>query len=176
MRPKIIALTGPKGSGKTRAATNMLLSKFLDKPGILSFSTPIKDMARILLAPEAFLQQNKDDPSYGICGRTPRYLLQTLGTEWGRDKIGKNIWTEAMRLKLSQTTHKTIIIDDLRFENEAELLCDLGARIYLIQRPGVVYSEEHKSESPLPTDYLDAIITNDSLEALLKLRTWNPFE
>ena len=61
----------------------------------LPFAAPLKAMfAALGIAPAP-----RDDPRVWretphplLCGRTPRQALQTLGTEWGRDCIGDDVW------------------------------------------------------------------------------------
>lgn len=175
---RIISLTGPKGVGKSTIAGKLTQSAFLQKPvTILSFADPIKGMAKLLLRPEAMLPENKDTTDYGICGRSPRYIMQTIGTEWGRKCVHMDIWVEVMRLRIKNSTAKTIIIDDLRFENEADMILNLGARIFLVERVGVEYTHEHISESPLDSSFLDGTIVNRTEEDLdAMVRVWNPFE
>ena len=176
-RKKIIGLTGPKGVGKSTIASKLLQSPYLPKPAvILSFAGPLKDMARLLLSPEAMLPENKEDPNYGICGRSPRHIMQTLGTEWGRNCIHEDLWVEVMRLRIQQANADTIIVDDLRFCNEAEMLLDLGARIFLVERGGVSYTGEHASERPICSTLLDGTIVNRTTEDLdAMIRIWNPW-
>lgn len=168
MRPKIIGFTGAKTSGKTTAAMALQHSKWLPKKvGIMSFAQTLKGMARLILPREAFLPENKEDVTYGICGRTPRYVMQTLGTEWGREMVGNDLWLEVMRRNLANTTFKTVIVDDVRFNNEAELIIDLGGVIYEIQRVGLESSgDTHASERGVDDRFLKGVIINTGLESL----------
>jgi hypothetical protein len=171
---KIIAFTGPKGVGKSTIAHKLLLSPFLDTPILFSFAGPLKKMAAALLPPEAFLPKNKEDPAWGICGKSPRFIMQTLGTEWGRKLIGETIWKDAMKSAIGSHDGDAIV-DDLRFENEARLLIEMGAKVYRVERPGVSYSSEHESEVPLCDSYVDGIIVNRTSEDLdAMVRVWNP--
>jgi len=69
---------------------------------------------------------------------TPRYVLQTLGTEWGRETVDDAIWIKyAVRRAtaiLAVTGHKYVVITDCRFENEATLSKQLGATIWRVKR------------------------------------------
>lgn len=135
----------------------------------MSFAQPLKNMLREILSPEAFYQENKEDSSYGICGRSPRDLMQTLGTEWGRKQVADDIWIEVMRRHLVSTNWKTVIVDDIRFNSEADMLKDLDGEIYLIKREGYSYTHEHDSEKPIDESYLSGVIVNSSLVELVKI-------
>lgn len=175
---RILALTGPKGSGKTTFAH--LLRKHntvLRGATILSFASPIKKMLMAVLTPQAFLPDSKENPAYGICGKSPRYLMQTLGTEWGRNQIGENIWAEALLQQIAISKKTYFIIDDLRFNNEAEMILDQGGKIIKIERPGFNYTLEHKSETPIDPNLIHAVVHNSTKESLhhiaKQLNLWN---
>ena len=86
-------------------------------------------------------QKGELDERYGC---SPRHLMQTLGTEWGRDLIDQNIWVNAMRSHMEQT-EEFVIIPDVRFESEAEMIREEGILIHVIG-PNKIKSS-HKSES-----------------------------
>jgi GTPase SAR1 family protein len=156
MKKRIIALTGPKGVGKTTVARALISNPNLDRPvDILSFAGPLKAMAGVLLPPAAFTPEGKEDAALGLCGVSPRIILQTLGTDWGRTLIHKDVWVEAMRRRISASSARTIIIDDLRFDNEARMVVELGGRIIALERDGVAYTREHESEYPLSPFLVD---------------------
>jgi hypothetical protein len=156
---RIIALTGPKGVGKTTFAKKVQSeTKVLGTIEILSFAGPLKAMLRTLLPPEAYTPEGKEDLRYGLCGKTPRHLMQTLGTEWGRNLIGEDVWVEAVRNQILTSDADTIIIDDLRFQNEAEMVRALGGEVWSVSRGGIDYSGEHASESPIPNSLVSGAI------------------
>ena len=125
---------------------------------------------------KAFSYEEKENPKFGLCGKTPRHIMQTLGTEWGRKLIGDDIWLEVMLNRIRTTRSKTIIIDDCRFENEADLVHSLGGVVVQIERPGITYGGGHASEKPLPDRCIDMKILNETEEGLRETaRFWNPF-
>ena len=151
-----IAFCGYKGSGKSTAAR--FLAYGMD--GIqLSFASPIKDMVETLL-----FQFNIDPSMYDKEDPLPlpgepsfRKLCQTLGTEWGRELISKEIWIEALRARIRRQSppQTPIFVDDLRFPDEAEMLRQEGFKIVYIYRGGP--EDSHTSESmisELPHDYV----------------------
>jgi hypothetical protein len=161
---KVIAFTGPKGVGKTTFANYfadwaILELSELTYASVCSFAQPIKEMLKPLLDSWAFNAENKEKAEFGLCGKTPREMLQTLGTEWGRKLIGKDIWLEVMKDRISDSKSNLILIDDLRFVNEAEFLkANYDTTIILLKRDGIEYTGEHASEQPLPEYFIDEVI------------------
>lgn len=104
---RLIAIHGKMGSGKSTAA------KFIQgiTPCVIKpFAQPIKDIATLM-----GWDGNKDTK-----GRT---LLQKLGTECGRECIHSNIWIDQWNGSIENTgLYNTVIVDDLRFQNEYEEL------------------------------------------------------
>ena len=156
---KIIALNGPKGVGKTTVAR--ALEKHLAAYGetaILSFASPIKKMAQAIGVPDAHLldPEYKEKPIPGL-GVTSRVLMQTLGTEWGRQMISENIWLWAMDRAIEREAWSLafeedalfVIIDDCRFDNEADHVWKRGGIVVNLEREGVGYTGEHSSERKL---------------------------
>lgn len=175
---KILALSGPKGSGKSTIAKGLKNSNPLFKNAeIFSFADPLKTMARALLREEAFLPEHKENPHYGLCGKTPRFLLQTLGTEWGRNLIGEGIWAEHMKTRILASQAPLILIDDLRFENEALMLKSFPETLVArVQRAGYAPKDGHASEKGLPEPLIDITLPNKDLDSLLSFcATWQPW-
>ena len=157
----IIGLTGRKGCGKSSVA-----KIFADRLGyeILSFASPIKDMLRVLGLGEAEL----NDPTIKEIpldeyGKTPRELMQILGTEFGRERVSQNIWIRALEKKIHPD--KNYVIDDVRFPNEAAMVHARGGKIVRVYRP--MQEEEaakdpHLSEAGLDSEQIDYELRNSS--------------
>jgi hypothetical protein len=126
----------------------------------MSFAAPIKAMCREILPLGADLPENKENPAYGLLGVSPRRIWQTLGTEWGRDLIHPDLWVEIVRRQINTTTAKTIIFDDCRFPNEAEMIHELGGKVIHIDNPCGDPLDEHVSEKQLPEELIDVYINN----------------
>ena len=100
-------------------------------------------------------------------GVSVRHLLRTLGTEWGRDCVSPSVWLDVW---LSKARRKSfVVVDDVRFTNEAELIRLLGGEVWRITRPGVVRTTEHASESGLDTwsEFTCDIVNSGSISDLL---------
>ncbi len=149
----IIGITGHMGSGKTSVA--QILSGIVITT-ILPFSSPVKDAALNL----------GWDGKKCVKGRR---LLQLLGTECGRDCIDIDIWVNRWIDEFQNMTHDHIyvIADDIRFDNEADLLRSLGGIIICVKRPGYI-GNGHASESSIGSINVDYEIDNSG-----DLRTLN---
>lgn len=69
---------------------------------------------------------------------------------------------------LSCTTDHDWVATDVRFQNEADLVQELGGQLGLVLRPGVEPVANHVSEAFWKTCRLDMVIRNDgTLEDLM---------
>lgn len=100
---KVIAISGRIGAGKSYLAG--LLEFRLKDAVVLSFAGPLKELA-------IQLGWNGKKDAKG------RRLLQLLGTDVCRECIDDKYWIKKMITSISICPHQTIIIDDLRFEDE----------------------------------------------------------
>lgn len=160
-------------SGKTTVA-----GAIYDTGGytMLSFAAPIKRMLVAFLddmgveGPLKYLYNPKHKeeiiPEVGV---SARYLMQTVGTEWGRKMINYNIWLKSMEQRIQRALDRgfSVVVDDMRFRNEYDLLANMGAYMVKVARPGVTYAGKHASEGGLRNMPWDFTIFNDgTLEEL----------
>ena len=142
---EIIGITGRAGSGKTS------LAEVLEEHGyvIKNFADPLKWIAK-----RYFWWDGKKD-------ERGRRLLQNLGTECGRT-YHPNTWVKHMeiyiesRIKMEQVAKYKqdikIVIPDVRFPNEVELIRNLKGTIIHLEGKGYDMGElnKHESEQKLP--------------------------
>lgn len=161
---RIIGLysTAPQ-SGKTFAATVLAHQGF--QP--VSFAEPLKRMAVTFLhgfgyredeaAKLVWVDKHKVIPEVGC---TVRHLLQTLGTEFGRQCIADDVWIRCWEARVMR--HDAIVTDDVRFLNEAQAIKAGGGEMWKIVRPSAVRNTTHASEGGLDDwDGFDVVIQND---------------
>lgn len=110
------------------------------------FADPIKDgLAAMLDMPRSHIEKSKDLENQAL-GRTYRFMLQTLGTEWGRDIVNEDIWLLLAAEQLKK--RGSLIVTDVRFPNEARWIKDQGGSILEVYRPNTDTAvEAHASES-----------------------------
>jgi hypothetical protein len=173
MAPKLIAFCGLAGSGKSTAADHLVAKHHFRR---VRFAAPIKRMVRCLLieagaglmeAVEMVDGNLKETTSDLVGGKSPRYLMQTLGTEWGRDVVATDIWRKILLSKVSRHLQEghSVVVDDLRFENEAEALKQAGFTIIAVKRPGIAPVEAHSSEKQ-PITFDRILLNNGPVEKL----------
>lgn len=142
--PKVVAFTGPAGSGKSTAADHLVGLGYVR----VKFAGPLKAMMRAIgLTDDHIEGALKELPTPLLAGRTPRLAMQTLGTEWGRDIIGPNFWTGLWWRTVSDVLDNggRVVTDDCRFANEAEVVRGVGGRIIRLEGRGGI-AGGHSSE------------------------------
>lgn len=148
----IVGITGFIGSGKDTAA-EYLIGNYGFKG--IKFADGIKDMMRALGLTTQELEDRvlKEQPHPLLCGRTPRYAMQKLGTEWGRDIMADQFWTS---LWAQRCNGKALVVcADMRFHNEAALIEKNGGILIRIKRPATdpkpeTWPDLHPSERDIP--------------------------
>lgn len=139
MKPLVIGLAGRVGSGKTTAARHLVEAHGYRRT---RFAEPLKAMLRAMgLTEEHVDGALKEVPCALLGGHTPRYAMQTLGTEWGRQMLSPTIWTEAWGALLDREglglPGFPVVADDCRFQTEAAAVRARGGVVIRIARPGV---------------------------------------
>jgi hypothetical protein len=162
-KPVIIGLVGLRRSGKDTAAAALVKEGFIN----VKFAGGIKTALYALLRYRGVTQAQaermvdghlKECPSSELEGRSPRHAMQTLGTEWGRDCIDKNIWIHSCLDVIRR--HDRVVVSDVRFQNEAAALRGVGARIIRIERAGLA-TDNHPSEAGIKSLVADITVYND---------------
>ena len=156
----IIGFTGLAGSGKSTAANALVAHLGFTR---LSFASPLRAMLTGLGLTAEQMSTGKNEPIEWLDGRTPRQLLQTLGTEWGRTLVHRDIWIRAAAQQIKirkEAGAKGIVFDDCRFDNEALMIQRAGGLVIEIEREGLV-AMGHVSEAGVSEHILDATIGNE---------------
>jgi energy-coupling factor transporter ATP-binding protein EcfA2 len=187
--PKLIGITGRAGSGKDTLARHIAE---LYGHEVYAFATPLKQLLNKRFGWTMEMwddRQWKESPAVSgvfVHGRqlglqdpllSPRQLAQWLGTDVIRDTAGADIWINAMYRKWAKGLFEALVISDVRFDNEAEAIRDLGGVIFNIVRPTAASINSHISEKGVQSRFIDVTITNDGSideflsDAVSKLKT-----
>lgn len=149
-----------------------------------AFADPIKDITRkMFLFDEEQLYGNKKEVIDERWGITPRQSFQVIGTNimqlgiYGYmpnmlDKVPiHGFWVYHFKLWYNdfiskpENKNKLIVITDVRFPHEAEMLRELNALLIKIERPDLNTDNkmyEHSSETSIDKITSDITIMNDS--------------
>lgn len=107
---------------------------------------------------DPFWTENKEN-EIPLFGRSVRYIMQTLGTEWGRELIHPDIWVKLAECVLFERGER-IIISDVRFDNEADFIRNHGGVILHVTRDYAPKVEAHASEQGIRPSPLDLYVGN----------------
>lgn len=161
-KPRLIGLTGKARSGKDTVA-GMLQSTFGFKT--IAFAKPLKEGLKTMLGlTEEHVNGSLKEVVIEDFGKSPRQMLQTLGTEWGREAVHDLIWLTVARRQVNVWLEQgyNVAITDVRFENEAEMVRKMGGQIWHIHRPDAIQVAAHSSESGIAFAGADYLIYNNS--------------
>jgi|TARA_B110000495_G_scaffold88747_1_gene76541 hypothetical protein len=156
-RVPLVGFAGAKQSGKTTSA--IALKQFDYRT--YSFADPIRKLCRALGITKKYYSTDKDAPIPHLGKKTARFIMQTIGTDWGRAMVSETIWLDMMERRLVDAHNNKflICIDDVRFNNEATLIRRNGGVVIKIIR-GDTRSDTHISEAGVDDDLIDLNIEN----------------
>lgn len=164
MTPKLIGITGKARSGKDTVG-NIL--KYNAGFARVAFADPIKEAVNIMFGLNTFIMEGPEkEQDIDWLGRSPRFLMQTLGTEWGRQVVDKDLWLKIAMKKINNLldVNRSVVVTDVRFDNEADLIRSKGGTIIHLQRKAAdtaIVESNHKSESGVTVLEKDWIVYND---------------
>lgn len=142
-----VAIFGSQASGKTTTA-DLLVERV---GGVrLSFAQALREeIARSLATPDYPEERILQEMSDSIYKRKWRNVMQIWGTEFRRHLFGKDYWVRKLEEKIiALPEDSNIFIDDLRYNNEKEMLQRHGfVLVKTFQDSGIEQGmPEHASE------------------------------
>jgi len=172
----IIGLTGYSRSGKDTVA-KILVEQYGYKR--VAFADKIRELL-LEINPIMYnggrLRVLVDSFGWDVAKAQPevRRLLQDLGLG-ARKLFRDDFW---IKQALAPTlTHQNIVVTDVRFTNEADMIQYLDGQIWRIKRLNVAAVNDHVSESQMDDYKVDQIFVNngtlEDLEHLIKARMAN---
>ncbi len=123
----LIVICGPQGSGKSTLAEALVKEYMgahkIGAAGVVKLADPLYDLQRVvydyLRLYQGFSPLEK--------GAKDRRLLQVLGTEWGKEVFGPDVWIKCWERQLQQLQLGLIVTDDCRFPEELAAAKRAGA-------------------------------------------------
>lgn len=147
----LIGLCGKKGSGKSTVAEYLEnLHGFVE----FKFADALKDIVSIIFGFDRQMlegltkehRQERETLKDEVWNITPRKALQYIGTDLFRDKFDEQIWIKILIRKIKESEYENIVISDVRFKNEFDILLKLGAKIIGLKRETKFKKDFHTSE------------------------------
>lgn len=173
---RLVGLVGRARVGKDTAA------EFLEDRHLLqqfAFANPLKDMLTSVFG-DLFYDGDRESPIEWL-GKSPRQLMQTLGTEWGRQCVHPDLWVLLAHqewLACQRNLSKGMVVSDVRFDNEARWIKEQGGVLIEIRRREAEKVSAHLSEVGI-LHRVDHVIRNDGTiddlyAALDEVVSWLP--
>lgn len=132
--PKIIALTGLPGSGKTE------VRKVLTSLGYVPrrIAAPMKAMCKALGMTYDHIEGHlKEKPFAPLGVTTPRRLMQTLGRELPDALRDPELWGRLWAHTVMQEGHQKVVVEDHRYQYEDNWFRAIGvAEVWKVEREG----------------------------------------
>ena len=153
---RLIGLTGPARAGKDTAGT---VIKWIQGWETYALASPIKETMNGLFGWDGrhSFGELKEviDPDWGF---SPRQAYQLFGTEFGRS-LREDLWLRMAEVKYRK--QGSLIITDIRFENEASFIRQNGGIIIHVSRKDCEKVNAHSSEAGIAWNARDMTIPND---------------
>lgn len=164
----LIGVIGRKGSGKDTFAAELIHRNFYN----IKMADGLKEMLRafyrlIDLDHETIERKIEGDlkemPCEDLVGATPRWAMQTLGTEWAKmvdptHTIWARQWRDRVAPMLNSGT--PVVCTDIRFLHEASIVTQLGGYLVRVERPSLEATDLHVSEQEMMLIEEDVTIQN----------------
>lgn len=178
--PNLIGLYSPASRmGKSTA------SQFLIEGlgfSLVKFAGPVKAVTAVFLQemgvpedqlPDYLEGHLKEAPlgEFGFDSLSSRRIQQVMGTEAGRKSLDTNLWITIAGRKVRKMLDagQRVIIDDLRFPNEYDLVKAMGGETWCVYNPRVeIPVSDHPSEGLLSNHAFDRALINDGTIAELE--------
>ena len=156
----LIGISGKKRSGKDTVA--QILSEHLENPSVLHFADALKlEVAKATGFSIRYIEEHKENF---------RLILQGWGTDFRRKIYGDDYWLKEMDKTIGELEFydmKSVIIADVRFENEYDYIKSRDGIVIRVER-SVDYSDCHVSETNLDNKEFDHKILNFGSEIELR--------
>jgi hypothetical protein len=159
---RILGIHGRAGTGKSSLAaavrSSVVSSGLVERCDIMSFASPIKAAVCTLMGDwDASETNSKKDEPLDSGSATRRDLMRLVGS-WLRANARQDHWVRLMaaecyRLARYAPDRTLVIVDDVRYDNEALWIRDSGGVV--VARPGGHIGDGHPSEAGIRPQLVD---------------------
>lgn len=122
---------------------------------LVKFAAPLKAATRALLIYQGFTADEanraiegdlKRIPDDRLGGLTPTQIMQGMGNGM-RNDLDSDVWVRMVERRVIVSPSPVVIMDDVRYTNEANTIRRLGGRVVMITgRADTAVSTDHASE------------------------------
>jgi hypothetical protein len=179
----IIGLSGHKGSGKDLVAAYLVKEHGFERKAFADplkrsvaalFNIPFSDVDKLKMNDKILVGIGMiGEPEYdqwiqhmGYQALSWRELLQRYGTEAHRDVFGVDFWLEYTLPLGGYYPGRAIVVSDVRFENEANRIKELGGFVWFIDRPSVFPGHDLHTSEVFDFDEDWVVINDGTIEEL----------
>ncbi len=170
-----IVLLGEIDSGKSSVAR--YLQRRYGFTVLKSAGIPKAMLRKLGLSPEQIEGKLKNLPDPSLNGLAPRQLMIDL-CNWLRDEFGQDVLARQVnqrRAQFVQMGKKSFVCDDIRMQEECQMLVKAGWKIFQIIRPNLVVNQAAKAFKTDPTEahaqtrgQYPTVVNDDTLQDLFK--------
>lgn len=161
----LIGIIGRKRCGKDTMAEHLIRKGFRQE----TFAGPLKEVCRIMFGfndEQLYGDRKEEEDDYWKI--TPRHAFQYLGTDLVRMQFGKllpqvgdQFWLKCLERRVLNLRREygddtNIVVSDIRFQNELDLIHELGGTVVRVKRPATEVDDAHVSEA-----MIDSIVGED---------------
>lgn len=172
--PNLIGITGFKRSGKDTCGLYLIDNHNYIK---YSFAGALKAAcSEIFMFDYEQTEGSKKEDFDARWNINPRKVFQRFGTEIFRDSLEQffpemkhlknNFWIYRFKIwyqeQIKQNPNVRIVVTDVRFQNEADIIKELGGIIIKVSRKNIMSNDKHASEINILNINADYDIKNDS--------------
>lgn len=184
--PMLLGITGERRSGKDTIADYLVSNYGCHKH---AFATPLKNtLAHLFMFTYEQLYGDEKEEVDAEWGISPRRAMQLIGTDMMREVVSREFpnspvfgnngfWVHHFRLWYARARadnpNMTVVVSDVRFQNELDLIHALGGRVLRVTRPAPPNHRQddavdaHPSEAIDNLTQIDATVVNDSTRDVL---------
>lgn len=173
-----VGLTGRKRSGKDTAASALIRDAGYTRIG---FADALKRSAVTLnpwVSPDlrladAVAERGWEDAKDQL--PEVRRILQVLGDECGRRVHGEGTWVQTAMAQITRhrLAGRPVVVPDVRYANEADVLRAAGFVLVRIVRAGTTSDDGHASETGIDQLPVDYELSNDGTAGDLGKEMWS---